>query len=261
VRSIVVGAAVLAGIGLAASCKSYGEQGESGGAADAAADGATGSTDASSTDVDSPNGGPCDGGATFCDDFEMDPLGARWSRVATASSGQVALQSPGHSGGRALRASTTGAQGAEASLIQTFAGPARSIVCTTWMKVENLSSTLSPVMDIHILPPGYSDYVVALYLSTTTTRFFRLSSVEGTTQNDLAALQTGTWLEVRLDARLSPPPASATLFLDGTQVAQLPLADAVANAVMPSLELGIGVSPAGAQATIWYDDVSCDLTK
>jgi hypothetical protein len=205
--------------------------------------------------------------ATFCDDFDEQPLGKLWTSVAT-SGGALALDSDAAiSLPNSLLAAIPGGGDGAPKLSKVFTGTASRLHCDFELRVD----TASPIGEIDVFDvvmtwanSGLRFYRLALVLKASSSTFIEDAEYEdGGVLNpyvNLPLLAQGAWTRVILDVDLAS--AHANIDYDGTPVGQLALHPA-AQATSQTVSVGItgSYSPAGTtERLVRVDSVACTVT-
>ena len=222
--------------------------------------GADGPNDAPGTDVDADAGGTiasshCD--ATFCDDFDEGPLGARWTRKEVFGA-DLALVPSTASAPNALRLSLP----AQAGTTERVGLLAKDVSFPTHVRCSFklfTATTIASGRDVEVLSyrARLGDTFYGVYLKVGDNEIYLREEITGdsTTYSEVpASLGQSTWLDVELDAQLGK---AATLKVDGEPVSIVlrPFAAEV-------LTIGLGEPGDGDQ---WayetlFDDLACSVT-
>lgn len=218
------------------------------------------SSDADAADGDAGFSCP-EGSGIFCDDFDHEPLGVRWTSIDKGGATLV-LESGGVTPPNALRAEVLGGANAYANLIKRFAGaPAGHVRCELDMMLP-----ATP-------PPGEIDvFVLKTNRSAPTPSFYQLYLQHltngwalgefGTTADggqvdhngDVADLPIGSWMHLVLETDGS----TFSLKVGGTLYGTLALSPA-AGTTGDTRDIRVGLSYVqnSVAFTARYDNVLC----
>ncbi|MBX3210029.1 MAG: hypothetical protein KF764_33675 [Labilithrix sp.] len=201
--------------------------------------------------------------ATFCDDFDDGPLGAKWTTV-DAVFGELTLVDGGVSPPNALRIDLYARDAGiarRAHLARDFTFP-RQLHCSMHVSVPVLASDT----DVELLTftansgslSAYTFFLKATRAELTAHEQLKETSSSSTTRKDipLENVPRGRWIHVGVDVDF--PAGKLTLDLDGRPVsgALTPQTNA------PLLEVSLGEPDDSdpSPATILYDDFWCNMS-
>ena len=223
-----------------------------GGALDAGAE-ATSSSDAGRT---------CD--ATFCDDFDDGPLGAKWTKTTLAGGGTLELATPARSLPNALRAQFHGVSSPQDryAMLEQDLGLGKSVRCDFSIYVASRPNMdLDDVFRIRTRGPGVGDFLL----------YFAVSTGGGSLADDIAypdggcacpqkyvpftQLPVSSWAHVTVETNFS----TATVTVDGTMVVSDTFGPIVPN---EPIVVGLGGRAfSSITSDVLFDDFSCTITR
>ncbi len=223
-------------------------------------------TDASDAGEDGPPSdaaaSPCVASHTFCDDFDENPLGAKWDTI-TSQVGPLVLSSDAISPPNALEATIMSGAFGNSMLVKTMHADAHFHVEAD-LRVDApaiTSGTEIDLVELSINPVGYDDVDIVI------DRVDKASVVEvythwldgGTTSADTPFNEDfSSWKHVTMDIDLSKQ--VAIVDVDGKQVASVSLPSYTASPVM----LAVGATYASTVAGTWHthiDNVTYDAIQ
>lgn len=262
-RPTALALAVVAATAIAAACSSFGDGDDDGsapGGNDAGAD--TSTTDANTAgDVATETGGST---ATFFDDFEQGPGGAKWTnkRIGLPAT-MVLAPSAGFAGTSALVVTFPDNPGPgvyDAWFLQRFTTSTKSLTCSVKLWIDDHSFTATPsLLNVKFLLPGNppddtaADFSVngeggGLYLTQAGT---------GTSAPAAVALALGQWLTLVMT--ISAESGDVDVTVDGSTYAGGKFRQMVRPNEGFEIRLGAFTVGKGDGASLRYDDFACDV--
>lgn len=213
--------------------------------------------EAATVDADAGAPRPCD--ATFCDDFDFGPLGARWAQInAAATAGTLDLVDAGRSAPFALRATAFG--GAltfrDVDLAKQF-GSVKTASCT--FAVKPVERPGRPAVFFYRgLTTSSDNWYASITLADTETTlglaiFFKDGGVPSEAIATAPPAPIGEWTELRI----ATTQTKLTLSVNGVPAADLPMKLATSTSGF-SAHLGIQAIET-TQEVVLFDDVRCDV--
>lgn len=264
--------AIAAGSFAAAACSALVDtSGLSGGPADAALE-ASSPGDAAPDVVDVPDaadaadaadgGGICD--ASFCDDFDDGPLGARWTSMDIGTSGVLSLATPAVSAPNSLRAVLLDALTDDDAyaFVDKDLGPGKAVRCefSVFLTTRPTDNNHTDLFRIRASGADVKDYQL----------WFGVTNIDATFREDVFFPDGGCdcprqdvgpdsfpdarWVRVTVESNFK----TATVRYDGTVVASGSLGGFIPTGRL-SVALGVG-GYAGHRTDVLFDDFVCTVT-
>jgi len=210
------------------------------------------------------DGGPndagwCDGGATFCDDFDHDPLGARWTSTSIEGGAELALDPTRASSlpnGLRVKIPEGAPPGTHAHLSRALEGVGYTETCTVNVLLDALPASEVAILALEVGRPATSDVMLTVWVSATVTRLELTAGqdAEAVASGEGPPLPTGQWVPILLGAGSQPLGHAAVLRAGDAEVnlSQVNVIDYPRTSV---LDVGARAGDAGSGIVVHYDDV------
>jgi hypothetical protein len=208
--------------------------------------------------------GSCPPGG-FCDDFDQAELGATWDTKVIESGSAVSLDKVDFKSGPSsfhARSGLRSVASASAALVKVFPGVPKSVRCSFWLRVNNVSWDPQAPIDffqIRATAPGGNDYELRLGTRGAVTGVREdIDFPDGgcgcpRTSSDTEAIPVGTWVRVQVDTNLS----AVSVSYDGRTV----LSTTFPGVAYTSLSLFLGLESFSDKVfgDVLYDDLVCEV--